>query len=490
VSFRLADVKKTVRTRLDGERYLHPKLLDDELVGGQVRLALAYFQSRLGRARRDMDPETLVRIFGDPKIARGIVSCLSGAFHWRAQTFPEVLDPGRLAWLHRRGIATPGDLRLYLYDTVNAGGAGFLPYDREEHLFPIARRLRLTPVKLDQLAALDAEEHAVLVGMGAVPEPDEVVALYNFQVVDAVLRHSAEVELHRVGVAARQALARCCEAQGVEYRCEDDTVILQNRADAFGSYARWGARLSRALYTAAGATPALLGRGRARVEGLGKPATYLLERSTLRALTGGTGVVRAGDALPEMVDSWARQRPGGGAGWRLLGTPEPAARPGVGLVLTTLACRRDETQVLLWRADSPGALADLQTLHRSGLPVLALLPESMEPALPDDLPSARLADGASGLLAGLGRWWPQTRADAAAQALEGLLREVGVRGFIAERQVADALGCAGPADLQERLRDLDPERGAYVAGVGLCSPAFAETMRKGLRRKPRRKPAA
>jgi hypothetical protein len=56
--------------------------------------------------------------------------------------------------------------------------------------------------------------------------------------------------------------------------------------------------------------------------------------------------------------------------------------------------------------------------------------------------------------------------------------------------VADALGCAGPADLQERLRDLDPERGSYVPGVGLCSPAFAETMRKGLRRKPRRKPAA
>src|SRR5579884_2606826 len=103
VAFRLADVKKTVRSRSDGERYLHPKLLDPAVVAAQVSLALAYFQSRLGRARRDVDPEMLVRFFGDPKVARGLVACLAASYRWRTQDFREVLGPKELAHLGARG---------------------------------------------------------------------------------------------------------------------------------------------------------------------------------------------------------------------------------------------------------------------------------------------------------------------------------------------------------------------------------------------------
>lgn len=489
MSFRLAEVKKTVRTRLDGERYLHPGLLDVEVVRGQASLALAYFQSRLGRARRELDPETLVRIFGDPRVARGVVASLGDAYRWRSQSFDEVLDPDRVAWLGRRGIASSPDLRLHLYDLVNTGAPGFLPYSREEHLLPIARRLRLSPGKLDQLVALDAEEHAVLVGVGPAPDPDTLVARYNFRAVDAVLRNSAMVELHGVAAAASRALLAACTAAGVECRCEGETVTLVNRADAFGSYARWGGRLARALYTAAAEAPRLLGKGRARVEGIGKPAWYLLERSTLRALTAGTVAAHASAALPELTDGWARQRPGSAAGWRLLGAPEPVVAVDLGLVLPALACRRDEAQVLLWRADSPRSATDLAALHAAGLPIVALVAEGTG-ALPDDLPQSPLAAGVKGLLATLQRRWPITRVDSAAQALDGLLGEVAVRGFIAEGRVAEVLGCAGPADLRERLGDLDPAKGAFVPGIGLCSPAFAQSMRKGLRRKARRKPAA
>jgi len=65
--FRLADVRKTVRSRSDGERYIHPKLLEGTAINAQVGLALAYFHSRLGRARHEFDPEQLVRFFGDPR---------------------------------------------------------------------------------------------------------------------------------------------------------------------------------------------------------------------------------------------------------------------------------------------------------------------------------------------------------------------------------------------------------------------------------------
>src|ERR687887_10388 len=176
MAFRLADVKKTVRPRSDGQRYIHPKLLEGPAVSAQVGLALAYLHARLGRPRREVDPEMLVRFFGDPKVARGLVSCLRHTYRWRAQGLADVLEAKDLARLAARDIRTPTDLRLFLYDALNARGHGFLPAERDEHLRPLARRLGLTPAKLDQLVALDAEENAVLVRVGPVPEPEHVVA--------------------------------------------------------------------------------------------------------------------------------------------------------------------------------------------------------------------------------------------------------------------------------------------------------------------------
>src|SRR6185437_3611411 len=117
--FRIADIKKTVRSRGDGERYIHPKLLDAAAMEGQLGLALAYFQARLGRKRRDFEPELLVRFFGEPKVARGLVACLGSAYRWRAQSFADVLEPRDLVRLGLRDIHSPSSLRLHLFDAVN-----------------------------------------------------------------------------------------------------------------------------------------------------------------------------------------------------------------------------------------------------------------------------------------------------------------------------------------------------------------------------------
>src|SRR6266581_3430889 len=107
MAFRLADVKKTVRSRSDGHRYIHPKLLEGPAVSAQVGLALAYLHARLGRPRREVDPEMLV-------------ICLRHTYRWRAQELADVLEVKDLARLAARSIRTPCDLRLFLYDTLNS----------------------------------------------------------------------------------------------------------------------------------------------------------------------------------------------------------------------------------------------------------------------------------------------------------------------------------------------------------------------------------
>src|SRR5579862_7098196 len=103
---RLADMKKSVRARSDGERYVHPKLLEGESACAQIALALAYFDGRLGRPRRDLDPEVVLRCFGDPVLARGVVACLSATYRWRSLTFADVLDQKTIGRLAALGIHT------------------------------------------------------------------------------------------------------------------------------------------------------------------------------------------------------------------------------------------------------------------------------------------------------------------------------------------------------------------------------------------------
>lgn len=489
MAFRLADVKKTVRSRSDGERYLHPKILSGPAAVAQIGLALAYFNARLGRARREVDPETLVRFFGDPKVARGVVACLGSAYRWRPQQFRDVLDARAVAWLVSKGVATPCDLRLFLYDALNAGGAGFLAPEREDNLRPLARRLRLTPAKLDQLVALDAEENAVLVRVGPVPRPEDVVARYNFNAVDTILRNSIYVELHGIGGAARVALEDACNMYAISYSWQGDVARLHSHADAFGSYARAGLRLTRALYTALAGAPGLCPSGHARVQLPGSPAILPVGKESVAALTAGTGIIRCGVPWPELRAQWDRSRAAGEiGGWRLLTAPEPVVTQ-EGLALAPLACRREETDVMLWPVHSPAGLEDARVLIRAGLDVLPVVRDSSLADALDGLPHAHADDGAAGVVAALTVHWGGGRVAAGEQALESLLAEVASRGFIPAAEVATALGCASVDEAAARLRGLDASRGTYVTGLGLCSSTFAADMRKGLRRK-RRAPAA
>jgi len=491
MAFRLADVKRTVRSRSDGERYLHPKLLDPISVAAQVTLALAYFRSRLGRVRREVDPEMLVRFFGDPKVARGLVTCLSSSYRWRTQEFAEVLEPNEVAYLESKSIRTPVDLRLFLFDAVNARGHGFLAPEpeRDENLKPLAYHLRLTGPRLDQLVALDAEEHAVLVRVGPVPEPDAIVALYNYHTVDALLRHSVTVELEGAARSGTAVLEAACAAYNVPLTWRGDTACLHNTPDAFGGYSCGGLRMTRALYSAAATTPALLTAGRAAVHLPGKRAFYLLDRETRRALTGRAGTVRLGSAMPNFRDEWSGRRVASGtAGWRLHTMPEPVVTR-AGLTVAPFACARDEDRVLLWPLTSPTAIDDFLALRATGLEILAVVADEFVGALPPDAPHTLQSDGVAGILSTLNRHWGGGRVSSGLQALEGLLDEVGERGFVSEAYAVEALGCPSIEDLPLRLRALDTTRATYVPGIGLCSVTFAEGMRKGLRRKGGR-PAA
>src|SRR5260221_5594516 len=114
---KLQDLRKTTRRTGDGDlRIVYPKFLRDRTLAPRIDMAVRYLEAALGRTRRELDEEVIIQLFGDHKLARCIIGCLSASYRHRARTFAEALPPEQCAALVAAGITTPSELRLWLLD--------------------------------------------------------------------------------------------------------------------------------------------------------------------------------------------------------------------------------------------------------------------------------------------------------------------------------------------------------------------------------------
>jgi hypothetical protein len=248
VALPIRDIRFSTR-RVDGQALLYPRLMRDRAILPKVGIAIRYFESMLGRERREFDAETLVHFFGDHKVTRCVVAALARSYRFRSPELHEVVSRVALRRLGRLGIGSPRALRLRLYDRVNDGCFGFLGSTRAEVFAEMEANLRLRGGELDRLLTLDANEHALLVRVGAEPRPLDVVAQYNFAVLETVLRHASALELTVAGWAApeRARVEALLWTHGVEARVGARALELRGRPDAMGLWSRHGRRVARAL---------------------------------------------------------------------------------------------------------------------------------------------------------------------------------------------------------------------------------------------------
>src|SRR6266496_2615932 len=96
MSFPIADVRWTVRRSDGGRQVLYPRLLRDRSVLPKIDITIQYFESMLGRPRRDFESEVLVHFFGDHKLARCMVACLARAYRFRSRELEAVVTASAL----------------------------------------------------------------------------------------------------------------------------------------------------------------------------------------------------------------------------------------------------------------------------------------------------------------------------------------------------------------------------------------------------------
>ena len=260
MAFPLKDVRLTTRRQTgandDALPILYPRILRENSFLPKIGITINYFESMLGKPRRDFDPELLVQFFGDHKLARCIVASLARRYRFHTPPLETIVTPTALLRLRKAQLDHPRLLRLDLYDRANREGPGFVALaDPAPMHEKIERRLRLRRGELDRLLHLDAAENAILVRIGPdhPPEPTEVMSYYNFDALDTLLRRAEQIDLalSNLSESDLETIQTLCSEEAIPHELKSGTkatlLRLRGRQDSMGNWSRHGRRLSRCL---------------------------------------------------------------------------------------------------------------------------------------------------------------------------------------------------------------------------------------------------
>ncbi len=195
--FGLQDIRKHVQRR-GGELFVSLHFLRAGESRTEISRLIAYYEQWLGQPQRRFSMDDARACVGEYRLANCLMATLSAWYAWRSPDWNAALpQPARDA-LEQASITSPVQLRLALFDFVNAHYGGFLETARrEDALARFAGNYGLRVAELEYLLMLDSDDEAVLVRNGdksvQPPTPGEVAALYNQWVFEAALFNASEV---------------------------------------------------------------------------------------------------------------------------------------------------------------------------------------------------------------------------------------------------------------------------------------------------------
>jgi predicted nuclease of restriction endonuclease-like RecB superfamily len=504
VAFSLIDFKKTSR-KVNGRQVLYPHQLRDDRFLAAISYALDYYERMTGRPRHEFHAETLLEFFGDPKLARGIVACLSRTYTWHQQAFEEVLDAETFAELKRQGLTTPALLRAHLYCYVNEKHHGFLPVTgRAVVLETLCDQLPLSRTEFEDLLTLDAPGNAILFKLAGAPDAREIVALYNYHSLETALGYAESLSLKLQGAIfpAIRTVHNVARRYGLTYTVDhgdggifgNEVAITWNgKRDALGGFRGSGRRIVRALLRLLAAHPDAPVSGEAVVHLRGHALHVLLDKRALKTL--GAHAIGMGDesweadAAEQWRAAWSRAFVRGETGgWRLRRDPEPIVTE-QGVIVPDFGLQRGPQRAALVLAGTATAaealVKPLKALAGRSLVVvstplplarkLANLGAIVVPAA--ETPSPRQL--ATALPS------PTALAEQHTTKWQRLERILDMEGFVDDERIAGVLELA-PEQVEQAVRGWKAKELTYLPGIGLCTDDTVSEIRTLLQPERRR----
>jgi predicted nuclease of restriction endonuclease-like RecB superfamily len=490
VAFSLTDFKKTSRT-VDGRHVLYPHQLRDDRFLAAISYAIDYYERMVGRPRHELQSETLLEFFGDPKLARGIIACLGRSYVWHTPAFEELLDPHALDSLRRRELTTSIALRAHLYRYANQHYGGFLATDeREQALETMCSDLAVDRSTFERLLVLDAPGNAILTKLHMTPDARDIVSLYNYHSYETALRYADRLRLTLTGDMwpAIRTLHNLARRYGLQYEVDHGTqgmltrevhVTLTGVKDALGTFRGSGRRIVRVLLRLLAAHPKILSAADARVHLRGRTSQVLLDARALRTLgaqapaTGGLDDAWEAEEADTLRIAWSRAfMRGETAGWRLRRDPEPLVTEH-GVIVPDYGLHRGAQRASLVVARTASAVdalvKPLKALGGRSLVVVATRPELVRKLAglhamivpSEDAPVPRLL--ATALPS------PVALAERHTTKWQHLERILAAEGFVDEGRIGEVLEIDVDR-VEQAVRGWRAGETTYLPGIGLCTP--------------------
>lgn len=513
----LGDVRFRSRRADGGPPLLLPSFLSatDRQTAAAIDTVCRYLTSLAGRPRREYDADVPARVTGDRRLGHGLSNVCLDWYRWVALDFAEALPARVCAALAAAGIGGPSDLRLRLFDLVNAEYAGFVPSaQREQALARLAASLGLIPADgpmLDRALTLDAEAEAIMRAPPSQPAASEVAGRYNRALLAALLRQTMQVvvTLRAPSGGLIRRLYAICHQLGVY--CDIDQQGLDRetfRLTLAGPDAVVGPPAAAGPRLATVALRLLRGMGQsdtiaAELDLRGRPYRLALAATLLRLpgfdrdeeeAAGETA--EGGQRFDSSVEArLARdfrvlERQRRASGWRLLREPAPLLA-GNRVLLPDFALLRGELRVFVevvgfWtRGYLAKKRAALEALPPDTKLILTVASETA-PAFAD-LPFAVLPYGETPPVAEIIAAAEHRFGDFVARTMGGAerLREAcrDAEGWIPEQGLAVVLGCQNTGEVLRALADSPPPAGwEHVTGAGLWSDELRQVLTTALQR--------
>ena len=468
MAFRLEDFKKTTRKSSEGSGVpanVYPHQMKDKKALARLEIAIRTYDTLVGKRRRDLDAQTMVDFFGDPRLARGVMACLSQYYQYKTPRFSDIVGSDAAKRLTDTGLATPIALRAHTYQYVNTHHDGFLTEaQRPECYQTLGEAFGLTAHSWDTLLHLDAEENQVLTRPGVVPTAADIVALYNFHALDTCLRRAAKIGLHGLALTSTEATDVRALAQSLGVKAVVSGAgsgITLSDLEQSSLLPRRPGRLARCLLflihqfatrattgyveTHLGTRLFRLALGTDTFKTLGAPLSPKGLPLSFRRR------IEAGDALYKGLIKLRTQ--GKAAGWRIRRQPDPLVSA-QGFLMPDLTLTLADRRAALIFGPVPKGEWELPILD---------LPGERKPADPSVV-LARVEAATMNLFA-----LSTPPALVVPADVRALCDRAATQGMVRTADAQRALHLLDESPLIEWVRQAEDPRVRYIPGVGLCS---------------------
>jgi predicted nuclease of restriction endonuclease-like RecB superfamily len=181
---------------------------------------LTHLEAYVGKPRQAVDLDTPETWAPDVRVTKGLLAtALTRFYAFVPRELEELTSAVELAELHRQGISSLEDFRLWFWRFVQERCGGFmLRSNRQQVLAKSSEVLHLQAGTLDRLLTAHREEYMLLRRRNGCPSAQDLLGAYNFAVLETLLFNAESVVVTlsggSLGSAAR-ALLRLTKRFGV-----------------------------------------------------------------------------------------------------------------------------------------------------------------------------------------------------------------------------------------------------------------------------------